>query len=251
MMNNIKNPLVTIIIATFNSDKTLSRALDSIINQTFQDWECIIVDGLSKDKTIDIVSEYEKKDARFKHLSEKDKGIYDAFNKGWQLAKGEWIYYLGSDDYLTNDGFSNLFLELDREDYQYSIVSGHVYKVSKKGDIKVNYSSGFYGSHQAKLVRKEIIKELGGFDLKYKYLADLDLILRIKQQGMKIKNTDSIIAYFSYGGASQMLSHQLELAKERWKIYPLDKELGFYPMVVLKNTLVSIISIIKTIITNR
>ena len=80
--------MVSIIIATYNSGKTLRRALDSVLNQSYQDWECIVVDGASKDNTIGIVKEYVKKDSRFRYISEPDHGIYDAFNKGWKMAKG-------------------------------------------------------------------------------------------------------------------------------------------------------------------
>ena len=76
-------PLVTIIIATYNSSATLREALSSVLNQSFQGWECIIVDGASKDNTIEIMEEYCEKDARFRYVSEPDNGIYDAFNKGW------------------------------------------------------------------------------------------------------------------------------------------------------------------------
>ncbi|HBV84011.1 MAG TPA: glycosyltransferase, partial [Lachnospiraceae bacterium] len=72
--------------------------MSSVLNQSFQGWECIIVDGASKDNTIEIMEEYCEKDARFRYVSEPDNGIYDAFNKGWRLAKGQWIQYLGSDD---------------------------------------------------------------------------------------------------------------------------------------------------------
>ena len=100
--------MVSIIIATYNSGKTLRRALDSVLNQSYQDWECIVVDGASKDNTIAIVKEYVKKDSRFRYISEPDHGIYDAFNKGWKMAKGEWVMYLGSDDEYTKDGIKAL-----------------------------------------------------------------------------------------------------------------------------------------------
>ena len=74
-------PTVSIIIATFNAEKTLKIALNSVLNQTFQDWECVIIDGMSKDGTMRIVKEYASKDARFRYISEADKGIFDAFNK--------------------------------------------------------------------------------------------------------------------------------------------------------------------------
>ena len=105
----MKNPKVSIIIATFNAAKTLSIAMNSVMKQTFQDWECIIVDGASKDNTVEIVKSYVNRDSRFRYISEPDKGIYDAFNKGWKMAKGEWIYYLGADDEVLPNAFIELF----------------------------------------------------------------------------------------------------------------------------------------------
>ena len=114
--------MVSIIIATYNSEKTLRRALDSVLNQSYQDWECIVVDGASKDNTIGIVKEYVSKDARFRYISEPDHGIYDAFNKGWKMAKGEWVMYLGSDDEYTKDGIKVLMENSDGADVVYGNV---------------------------------------------------------------------------------------------------------------------------------
>ena len=97
------SPLISIIIATYNAEETLHDALESVLNQSFQDWECLVVDGASKDNTVKIIEEFCKHDKRFRFISEPDKGIYDAFNKGWRMAKGEWIYYLGADDLLLKD----------------------------------------------------------------------------------------------------------------------------------------------------
>ena len=83
----MNNPKLSIIIATFNAAKTLSVALDSVLKQSFQDWECIIVDGASKDETVAIIKEYEPRfEGRMRWVSEPDKGIYDAMNKGLQMA---------------------------------------------------------------------------------------------------------------------------------------------------------------------
>ena len=126
-------PKISIIIATYNSGRTLRAALESVHGQTFQNWECIIVDGASKDDTIDIVKEYCAKDSRFRYISEPDHGIYDAFNKGWRMAKGEWVHYLGSDDTLTPNGMSVVAAELDDT---YAIVTGNVYLHRVDGTVK-------------------------------------------------------------------------------------------------------------------
>src|ERR1700744_2888998 len=93
-------PACSIVIPTYNAETTLSRALDSLLGQTFQDFEVLIIDGLSTDKTTAIIGDYAARDKRIRFISEKDNGIYDAMNKGIDLAKGDWIYFLGSDDQL-------------------------------------------------------------------------------------------------------------------------------------------------------
>lgn len=115
----MRNILVSIIIATFNSEKTLPKALNSVLNQSFESWECVIVDGVSKDGTIDIIKDYCAKDKRFRYISEADNGIYDAFNKGWKMAEGEWIYYLGSDDLLLGEALENFVMNVDESDVIY------------------------------------------------------------------------------------------------------------------------------------
>jgi len=95
------NPFFSIIIPTYNSSATISVALNSIIKQSYQNFEVIIVDGLSNDNTISIISQFQ--DDRIKIFSEKDKGVYDAMNKGINYANGKWIYFMGSDDYFYDN----------------------------------------------------------------------------------------------------------------------------------------------------
>ena len=169
--------MVSIIIATYNSEKTLRRALDSVLNQSYQDWECIVVDGASKDNTIGIVKEYVKKDSRFRYISEPDHGIYDAFNKGWKMAKGQWVMYLGSDDEYTKDGIKVLMENSDGAD----VVYGAVYlsypngkqKFQQSYDSKCLFKGRFMPCcHQSLMMKRHIIENLGGFDESYKILAE-------------------------------------------------------------------------------
>ena len=152
----MNSPKISIIVATFNAAKTLSVALNSILSQTFQDWECIIVDGASKDNT------YIERDSRFRYVSEPDKGIYDAFNKGWKLAKGKWIYYLGADDELLPNAFDNLFKnDLNDLDIVYGdIILDLGAKKKKCISISSEQIKGKMVSHQCILMRKKIIEEL-------------------------------------------------------------------------------------------
>lgn len=189
---------VSIIIATFNVENDIHIALDSVISQKFNDWECIIVDGLSSDNTIEIVKSYCIKDSRIRYISESDQGIYDAFNKGCELAKGEYIYFLGSDDKVHPDAFANIF----SKNLNYDIIYGNIFfETSKKIKhiiYKPNPSQLKYGcfSHQATLMKKQAIKKLGGFNLEYKIVSDYDLLLRAYLSKMKFKHVNTDIAYF-------------------------------------------------------
>ena len=205
-------PKLSIIIATYNSEKSLEKALESVMTQTFQDWECVIVDGASKDNTLQIIEEYEKRDVRFRHVSEPDNGIYDAFNKGWKMAKGEWIHYLGDDDRLTHDGMLKLLAVSGLDKVE--VVSGHCYMEKIDGTVKPNYSKGFSGCHQGKITRRTTLERFGGFNIKYPILADKDLMLRMEHSGVHIINVDTFVAYFAMNGISQNLKGLLRRSKE-------------------------------------
>lgn len=199
-MSDVK---VSIVVATFNSCKTLQRALDSVLNQIYQDWECIIVDGASRDKTMEIVMEYVKKDSRFRYISEPDTGIYDAYNKGWKMAKGEWVLYLGSDDELTVDGIASLVASSDVADIVYG---NTLFRKTGTPKLRLQISSkpkmGGFCCHQSLIMRRELISRLGGFDMQYKILADKDLICRAMETRCKIRQTNATVSIFNLGGAS-------------------------------------------------
>ena len=196
--------MISIIIATFNSSRTLAKALESVLEQNFNDWECIIVDGKSTDNTLDIIKEFELKDSRFSHVSEKDNGIYDAFNKGWKHATGEWVYYLGADDELLPNAFRELFVH-NYDDYD--IIYGNIFrKFSEKWiDHKIAkdpsiLKKSFFGSHQGMIMKKSVIEKLGGFSLEYRLKADFALVQKAYLMGYKFKKTPIDFAVFSTGG---------------------------------------------------
>ena len=228
-MDNI-SPQLSIIVATYNSGDTLSKTLDSIISQSFQNWECIVVDGGSTDSTIDIIKEFEKKDQRIVHVSEPDNGIYDAFNKGWKLSKGEWIYYLGSSDILLPDGIAKM-MEQNHNDA--AIISGHVYAHMMDGTVKAAYSKGWGGSHQAKITRKSVIQQFGGFDESFRIVADEDLIWKIRTSGLKIDNVDVFVAVFYVDGLSSKLKSVHSKINELYRVYKKYPEVIPHPIIRL------------------
>lgn len=208
--------MVSIIIATYNSGKSVRAALESVHNQTFQDWECIVVDGASKDDTLGIVKEYCNKDNRFRYISERDHGIYDAFNKGWKMAKGDWIHYLGSDDRLVKDGMEKVAAYIDEK---YAVVTGDVYLIRNDGTKRLFYMNGFIGCHQGVIMRRNVLEQMKGFDERYKIIADYDVMIRAINEGYKAKNIRVPLAVFFVGGESQKFSSQWMKMKERYWIY--------------------------------
>ena len=201
---------ISIIIATFNSSKTIRRCLDSVIMQTYKNWECIIIDGASKDKTIDIVEEYSKRNNQIRYISEPDSGIFEAFNKGWKLAKGDWIYYLGSDDQLLPDGLSELLNQSDNSN-NYDLIYGNIQFVKSDGTIVIHKHSSHlqlpwktFACHQAVIMRRTVIEKLNGFDENLQVKADKDLIIRsyYLNPRCRYKGTEAIVALFYGGGTS-------------------------------------------------
>lgn len=220
---------VSIIIATFNSEKTLRNALDSVLHQSYQDWECIIVDGASKDGTIGIVEEYVQSDPRFRYISEPDNGVYDAFNKGWKLAKGKWVHYLGSDDVLTKNGIEDL---MKYEDSSIDVLNGHCYVKALNCSIKPCYSYGMKGCHQGKLMRRSILERYGGFDTSYRILADADLMFRLIDRQVAVRVVDTFVAVFYLGGISQDFHGILKRFCERIRLYKHNRRLVRIPYAI-------------------
>lgn len=202
------SPILTIIIPAYNSGGTLDIALKSIINQTIKDIEILIIDGLSTDNTLEIVENHKLEFAGINIVSEKDKGIYDAMNKGIMLAKGEWIYFMGSDDSLYEPITIEQFLN-NPELKNNEIVYGDVYSTRFNGryDGLFSYSKLINQNicHQAIFFRKSIFTKIGKFNMKYKAYADWDHNIRWFFSS-KVSNAylNQIIANYADGGYSSL-----------------------------------------------
>lgn len=219
---------LSIIIATYNAAKILHTALNSVKVQSFQEWECIVIDGASSDETVNIIKEFTNIDSRFRYISEPDKGIYDAFNKGWKLAKGEWIYYLGADDILSKNALKRVFeIANDDVDIIYgNVIYKHKQKLFSKKPL-LNTSllrKQMICSHQAIIMRKSTINELKGFNIKYKISADYDLTLRCLLKNKKFKYIDIDIAIFDCNGVSNGFKPIIDA----YKIRKENHSIGFF-----------------------
>lgn len=218
-------PLFSIIIPTYNSEKTLINCLESVLIQEFTNYEILIIDGLSIDNTLNIIEKYIFKYPLIKFTSEQDNGIYDAMNKGIDLAKGIWLYFLGSDDILFNkDVLSIIAKSTDSTDE--SIIYGNVII---KGENQWNLNEKVFGGeydlekilrfticHQAIFYKKNVFNRFGKYHLKYIVNADYEFNLRCFSS-IKFKYINSVIAYFFVGGQSTRITED-DFAKDRGAI---------------------------------
>ena len=203
---------ISIITATYNSEKTLKDTLDSVLKQTYKDYEHIIVDGMSKDNTMQIVKEYEEKyDGKLKYISEKDTGLYDAMNKGIKMATGDIIGILNSDDMYANEkvleDIANKFKESNCDgtyanlkfmDEETMSKPQRIWK-SPKGKIK----NGWHPAHPTLYLKKEVYDKIGLFNLKYRIAADYDFMLRVMlDKNIKLEYIDKYLVYMRVGGTS-------------------------------------------------
>jgi len=198
----IGNPVFSIIIPTCNSEATITKCIDSILNQSFPEFEILIIDGDSDDSSLSILEGY--KDSRLKITSEPDQGIYDAMNKGIRLAKGKWFYFLGSDDSLYDPTVLNVVFEkICKEDID--IIYGNVMMVNCVYDGPFDFTKIQSRNicHQAIFYSNKVLFELGGYNLKYNVFSDYDLNLKwFFDKKYKSTYIDKVIANYSSTGFS-------------------------------------------------
>ncbi|SEL20072.1 glycosyltransferase [Maribacter orientalis] len=205
---------VTIITATYNSEETLSMALNSVKEQDYKNIEHVFVDGASTDGTLDIIKEMSLQNPQIKYISESDEGIYDAINKGLNMATGDIIGFVHSDDFLSNPNIISDIVELFKKG-NYTGVYGNLLYVDKLDTTKVirNWESnvfhfkllqrGWMPAHPTLFLKKEVYTECGNFDKSYKIAADYDFMLRVlRKSEYKFGFLPQVITKMRMGGAS-------------------------------------------------
>lgn len=206
------NPKVSIITVCYNSASTIKDTIESVVSQTYNNIEYIIIDGKSSDNTLEIVNKYQDKITKI--ISEKDNGFYDAINKGIKLARGEIIAVLNSDDlYEDNQVIENIVALFGKEklDACYSDLV-YVDRINTK-KITRTWKSGYYKDgmffkgwmppHPTFFVKKEIYKQFGDFNLEFKSAADYELMLRfIHKHKIKLGYLPRVIVRMRIGGMS-------------------------------------------------
>lgn len=204
---------ISIITATFNSGKTLRDTIESVLSQTYEDIEYILVDGLSKDNTLDIIREYEPRfHGRMKYISERDNGLYDAMNKGINLATGDIIGILNSDDfYADNDVLDAIVKGLNNVDAVYGdldfVQNSDTTKIVRKWNGSQYHCGaflkGWHPAHPTFYVRKSFYDKFGGFDTSFDVSADFELMLRFIEGGkLATRYVPKVFVKMRIGGES-------------------------------------------------
>jgi glycosyltransferase involved in cell wall biosynthesis len=203
------SPFFSIIIPTYNSVRTLQNALDSIYSQSFVDYEILIIDGLSEDGTIERIRENARRGLHTRFISEKDQGVYDAFNKGLRMVSGEWIYFLGSDDRLHHPSVLKIVFDKLQEQHC-DLLYGNILFANRSkpydGPFTVEKLLDRNISHQAIFYNKRVYEQLGGFNTRYKIMADWEFNLKcFFRPGFKEVFLELIIADFATEGISRQM----------------------------------------------
>lgn len=241
---------ISIITPTFNSEKTVSDTIESVFSQTHKDIEYIVIDGVSSDKTLEIISSYQQK-FNIRLLSEKDSGLYDAMNKGVLLASGDIVGIINSDDFYYSNNILEKINKVFESDSSIQAVYGDILYIDNDDKEKETryWKSGEYNEkklrsgwaipHPSLFVKREVYNSLEKiFDTRLRLAADYELILRLLMiKRIKVHYLPEIIVKMRDGGASaSSLKQRMKGWKElcqAWRINGLRPPFLFIPRRVL------------------
>ncbi len=213
---------ISIITVVYNRRDDLKKTIDSIRSQTSKDFEYIVIDGGSTDGTIDVIKE--NSDIISKYISEKDKGIYDAMNKGLNIATGEYVWFLNAGDEIYSENtLRSIFVNNENADVYYGDVmyidiNGNELEKRKlkRPPDNFSYKSMLYGMvviHQSFIVRRSLA---ASYNIVYKYCADIDWMINSLRKCRSVINTHQILSKFQIGGYSK--KNIIPSNKERFRV---------------------------------
>lgn len=216
---------LSIITITYNAEKTLERTLKSVHEQTYENIEHIIIDGKSTDNTLDLIRKYGNEKMRW--ISEPDKGIYDAMNKGIAMAKGDYICFINAGDtfYATNT-VESIFYSANSLSKLPDIIYGetaivdinntflHMRRLKAPESLTwKSFKKGMLVCHQAFIVRKELVEE---YNTEYRFSSDVDWCIRMMKKSNIIHNTKEILINYLNEGVTT--ANRKKSLIERYKI---------------------------------
>jgi glycosyltransferase len=224
---------ISVITAVYNREETILSACEAMAAQDYVDIEWVVVDGASSDKTLEVLKAAKRQPDVF--ISEPDKGIYDALNKGLKLATGEVIGLLHSDDfYPDTDVLTAVVKEFENANVD-AVYGDLEYVKEEQADVVVrhwssgeynrdNFKKGWMPPHPSFYMRRKFYEELGGFDLQYKIAADYDSMVRYLWKGkLRAVYLPKVLMMMRTGGASnRSLKNIIQKSKEDWRVMQLN-----------------------------
>jgi len=225
-------PKLSVITIVYNNVRDIERTVLSVLNQSYSNIEYLVIDGASNDGTLAVLKQYESQITKL--VSEKDKGIYDAMNKGLSLATGDYVLFMNSgDEIYSPKTVENLFASADEADIYYGETEMYDDAWKSLGPRRHKAPEHFtwkdfkYGmsiSHQAIYIRRSLTEP---YDLTYKLSSDIDWILKATKKAKKIVNVNAYVAKYLVGGMSKT-KHRQSL-EERFSIFT--KHYGLIPTI--------------------
>jgi glycosyltransferase involved in cell wall biosynthesis len=250
----MNKPLISLVTVCYNAEKLLAETLQSAINQSYKNIELVIVDGNSKDHTLEVAKRFQSHIGTL--ISEPDKGIYDAMNKGIKAAKGDWIYFLNAGDSLINE---HILDEVFNSTIPFDclFIYGKVQTLNEP--TGVNYIAGekvaftdFFSKypicHQATFTNKNAFLQFGYYDSTLRLAADTEWFARIfKSHSNQTFFLDKTIAYYDIQGATYVKRMQgyreyLNFGFKHFPILVSVKNVLLYPLLWLKVKLIRMLS---------
>ncbi|HYG75309.1 MAG TPA: glycosyltransferase family 2 protein [Planctomycetota bacterium] len=212
-----QRPLLSVITAVLNRREKVERMIQSVAAQSYSNIEHILIDGGSTDGTVDVLRRYD--DTLAYWISEPDRGIFDAMNKGMALASGDYVSILNSDDAYAPDCAERVAREIEvtHADVIYGdyIFQLEDLNLQKRIVASLNLEKGMTIGH-AYFVSRKLLERVGLFDLDYRFASDLDFAIRLRQSGATFAKVDAALQYFSSGGAAEL--HLSEASREGTRI---------------------------------
>lgn len=219
-----KRPLISIVTACLNSEKTIRTTIESVLNQTYDNFEYVIKDGGSKDSTLDIAREYEEAfGGRLRIVQQKDECMYEAMNQGIEMTTGDVVGIINSDDYYSPETLSRVAVLYESADTDLLVIIGDMERVSAVGETIYRYhftqdmvDAKVCFGHPSMFAARAVYNKIGLYDTSYKLAADGDWQYRaMEDDDVKVILCPEVFNHMREGGASDNRKYRWLWFKER------------------------------------
>ena len=244
----ILQPLVSIVTVSYNSADTIEQTIQSVTKQTYPNIEYIIIDGGSRDGTVEIIKRYQDKISFW--ISEPDMGIYDAMNKGISYAKGDYIGIINSDDCYELDAIEKIVSKIKEDPiiiYGNMMCEKEIPELVKPARDLSTLKKQMSIFHPSTFVKSDAYKKYGLFNIEYKISADWDMMLRLYENGCSFCYCDETIAHFRMSGISSNFDKRQIEERKRLRISHGNSSF----LLTVKDILILIYRTVKKYVTTK